>query len=215
MLNPPYKLVILDFDGTLADSLGWLAANMNRVAKRYRFRTISQAEGEALRSADTAEIIRYLGVPLWKIPFIARHMRKMAARDVAGISLFAGVADALTRLAACSQVAIVSSNSAANVKAVLGPDLARHVGTFACGASMFGKAAKFRRVLKRLGIAPRDAIAVGDELRDITAARDAGVAAGAVAWGYAKPDLLRARSPDVFFETVEAMASVLAPREAT
>lgn len=211
MPAPPYKLVILDFDGTLADSLGWLSTNFNTVAKRYRFRTVSESEADALRSADTLEIIRYLGVPAWKIPFIARHMRKLAAKDVAGISLFPGIADALARMSVGSTLAIVSSNSAANVKAILGPDLSRRIGEFACGASMFGKAAKFRRVLKRTGAAAAEAIAVGDEIRDIQAARDAGIAAGAVAWGYAKSDMLRARSPDHFFETVGALTATLAP----
>lgn len=211
MPAPPYKLIILDFDGTLADSLGWLATNFNTVAKRYRFRTVSDSEADALRSADTLEIIRYLGVPAWKIPFIARHMRRLAAKDVAGISLFPGIADALARMSVGSTLAIVSSNSAANVKAILGPDLSRRIGEFACGASMFGKAAKFRRVLKRTGASAADAIAVGDEIRDIQAARDAGIAAAAVAWGYAKSDMLRARSPDHFFETVGAMTATLAP----
>ena len=140
-----YRLVILDFDGTLADSLGWLARNINDVARRYRFRAISPEEGEALRSADSLEIIRYLGVPTWKIPFIARHMRKLAAKDAAEISLFAGAADLLARLRSRGiALALVSSNSEANVRAVLGPANAGLFDYFACGASIFGKAAKFR-----------------------------------------------------------------------
>ena len=60
-------------------------------------------------------------------------------------------------------------------------------------------------------IAASEAIGIGDEPRDIEAAHRIGIAAGAVAWGYAKPDSLRARSPDVFFETVAAVAATLAP----
>ena len=51
---------------------------------------------------------------------------------------------------------------------------------FDCSASLFGKSAKFRRVLRRTGVAPAQAIAIGDETRDIEAARGAGIACGAL-----------------------------------
>ena len=57
---------------------------------------------------------------------------------------------------------------------------------------MFGKAAKFRKVLKRTGIAADDAIAIGDEVRDGEAAAQAGIDFGAVSWGYASPEALQA-----------------------
>ena len=59
-----------------------------------------------------------------------------------------------------------------------------------------------RRVVKRAGVAPSEAIAIGDEVRDLEAARGAGIAFGAVTWGYAAEEALRAREPDVVFEKV-------------
>jgi phosphoglycolate phosphatase len=46
-------------------------------------------------------------------------------------------------------------------------------------------------------------IAIGDEARDIDAARKAGLAAGAVSWGYATIDLLRAQQPDYLFASMD------------
>jgi phosphoglycolate phosphatase len=43
-----------------------------------------------------------------------------------------------------------------------------------------GKAAKFRRVLREVGASPSSVIAIGDEIRDIEAARKSGLKAGAV-----------------------------------
>ncbi len=82
------------------------------------------------------------------------------------------------------------SDNEANAKTAL-REHAALISHYACGASLFGKAAKFRRVLKAAGIAPQDAIAIGDEVRDVEAARDAGIAFGAVAWGYATVDALK------------------------
>ena len=58
---------------------------------------------------------------------------------------------------------------------------------------MFGKAPKLRAVLKASGIPARQAIYLGDEIRDAEAAHKAGMAYGAVAWGYHSMDALRAQ----------------------
>ncbi len=50
-----------------------------------------------------------------------------------------------------------------------------------------------------MGVAPAEAIYIGDETRDAEAAAEAGVAFGAVAWGYAAPAaLLACRPAEVF-----------------
>ena len=146
-----------------------------------------------------------LGVARWKVPLIARHMRKLMARDIDQIRPFPGVTDLLADLhAAGITVAIVSSNQEANIRAVLGAssDL---VSYYACGASLFGKADKFRAVLKAARIASSATLAIGDEVRDIEAAEAVGVAAGAVTWGYAAPDALQATGATVMFDAVEAI----------
>src|SRR5262252_719608 len=86
-----YDLVIFDFDGTLADSAAWFRSTVNHVAQRYGFRQITDMELEELRGQRTIDIVRYLGVPVWKIPFIARYMRQLVARDAHLIGLFDGV----------------------------------------------------------------------------------------------------------------------------
>src|SRR5262245_37023357 len=93
-----YDLAIFDFDGTLADNAAWFRANINKVARRYGFRQVTDAELERLRGLRSAAIIRYLGVPAWKMPFIASHMRKLVARDAHQIALFDGVDTLLSSL---------------------------------------------------------------------------------------------------------------------
>lgn len=206
-----YKLVIFDFDGTLADSGAWLARELNPLAARFGFRRISEAETEALRGCDSREVLSRLGVPLWKLPFIARHLRRSLARQADAIQLFPGAKALLRRLAGEGVVlGLVSSNSAANVRRILGPEAAALIEHYECGAAFFGKAAKFRKVLRRARMKPADALCIGDETRDIEAARAAGIAAGAVAWGYARREVLEARAPTWLFETPDEVAARLA-----
>jgi phosphoglycolate phosphatase len=90
------------------------------------------------------------------------------------------------------RLAVVSSNAEHNVRTVLGPELARLVCCFECGMSVFGKARRIRAVLRGQGVLPADAIYVGDQGTDAEAARKVAVDFGAVHWGYATIEALRA-----------------------
>jgi phosphoglycolate phosphatase len=207
-----YRLAIFDFDGTLADTFPWFRGVLNQVADRYGFRRVEEHEVDELRGLNAREIIRRLEVPLWKVPFIARHMRALVARDIDRIRLFDGVPEMLRRLADGGvTLAIVTSNSEPNVRRVLGPELSSLIRHFGCGASMFGKRSKLRRALDDLRVREDAAIAIGDELRDHEAARAAGIASAMVTWGYTLADALRAAAPDALFETPDEIARALAP----
>lgn len=204
----PIKLVIFDFDGTLSDSGDWFLSVIDQLAARFKFRTVSDDEIEMLRKRSTREVIRYLGIPNWKLPFIARYIRKLVYRRHGEISLFPGVDSLLDRLTASGvRLALVTSNAEANARAILGPENAAKFEQWSCGSSLYGKAPKFRRVLKRTGIAPHEAIAIGDETRDIDAARQVGMRAGSVLWGYAAEDVLRGVGPDVCFNSLDEIVA--------
>ena len=210
-MSRPYALAIFDLDGTLVDSFPWFLTNLNAIADRFGFCRVGADEIEPLRRSGAREILDRLEVPTWKLPLIARHVRRLKAADVGTIPLFPGVDTMLQTLAERGVgVAMVSSDDERNVRHALGPQNARRISYYDCGASLFGKAAKFKRVLRAAGIPAAEAIAIGDELRDLKAARDAGIAFGAVSWGYASADALKAASPDEVFLTIEEITRRLA-----
>ena len=210
--DPPYRLVVLDFDGTLADTFPWFARVLPGVADRYGFRRPTADEVEALRALDARGVMRRLGVAGWKLPFIARHMHGLAARDAGALALFPGIPALLGRLREGGiALALVSSNREDVVRRVLGPDCAGLIGHYACGAGVFGKARRFAAVVRASGVSPGRVLCLGDELRDHAAAARAGLAFGAVTWGYTRGPALAAAGPAHLFATPEAVAAALLP----
>jgi phosphoglycolate phosphatase len=190
------RLAIFDFDATLADSERWIAGVFNEIARQYGFREITDEEREALRGRSSREIVKALRVPMWKMPLIARGVRRIAARDIDQIRLFPWVPEIFEGLLRQrTAIAIVTSNSEVNVRRVLGPDLAARVQYYGTGASLFGKAAKIKRVIRASGVSKDRAASIGDEVRDIDAARAAGIASIAVTWGIATEAALVAANP--------------------
>lgn len=197
-----YRLAMFDFDGTLADSFPFFLSVFNTVAARHAFRRIDVARAGELRHLGVRQMMDHVGLPAWKLPLASKTFMAVMQDSAHEIPLFDGIADALRHLHDRGvQLAVVSSNSEHNVRAVLGPELTALVARFDCGMSVFGKASRIRAVLKACGAAPSEALYVGDQATDAEAARKAGVAFGAVHWGYATIDALCAQACATEFVT--------------
>ncbi len=205
-----YRLVMFDFDGTLADTFPLFGELLGEIIQRYGLRPVQAEDIESLRRMRTAEILKRIGVPRWKLPLIMRDARARMAVRREEISLFDGVRPLLTRLSEQGvALAVVSSNREDTVRAVLGDALAARVQQFACGAGLFGKPAKIRRVLRATNVSAQYAALVGDESRDIDAARRMRVAAVAVTWGYAAREMLA--TADVLCQSIDELSLALMP----
>lgn len=207
-----YKLVIFDFDGTLADSFPWAVGIANDMADKHRFKRVDDREREMLRGYSARQILKYLGVRWWRMPSIAKDVRRAMARDIHLIPLFDGVDELFEVLASQGvTLAIVSSNSEQNIRHVLGETNCAQVKHFECGVALFGKTRKINKVLKKTQVDPREAILIGDEIRDGQAARKAGIAFGAVAWGFTRADALAAQAPNALFNAMHEIALEVGP----
>ncbi len=205
-----YRLIIFDSDGTLADTLPWMRSIFNELAEQHGFKKVEPRDYEEYRDLHGMELMRAMELPLWKLPRVVSAMRSRMAEYPGHLSLFAGMDETLRGLGASGiTLAIVSSNSRANVERVLGPETAALFTRFECGVSMFGKAARIRAVVRALDFSPAQTLYVGDEVRDAEASRKAGVAFGAVAWGQHSEKALRAQNPAEFFTHVNELVEKL------
>ncbi len=206
-----YKLIIFDFDGTLADTFSWFKSITNHMADRYKFRRIDISEEDELRGYDAAQMIKHLRIPLWKIPFMARYMHSLMNEQIHTIRLFEGVDRMLKHFSEIGiLLAVVTSNSCKNVHHILGPQNSQLIQFYECGASIFHKTGKLKKILKKSGIPPQEAFCIGDEIRDIQAANQAKIPCGAVSWGYNKVESLIDLKPKEVFHSVDDIIKKLA-----
>jgi phosphoglycolate phosphatase len=210
-----YRLAIFDFDGTLADSFPFFVSVFNRIADEHGFRGVDPEQVQQLRHHDTRTIMRHLGMPAWKLPLASRSFIGLMRENAARIPLFDGIHEVLHALSREGvRLAIVSSNSEQNVRLVLGPALGELFQHYECGMSIFGKAARIRKVVKQSAVPPAHALYVGDQAMDAVAARKVGVAFGAVSWGYAPIEALRKVAPEREFGTPAELLQIARPAQA-
>jgi phosphoglycolate phosphatase len=192
------RLVVLDFDGTLADSLAAAITVFNRLAPELGHKPVHDIH--AARLLTTRQFLRQHGISWWRLPRLMRRFHAASAGTAEELQLFPGVVAALVGLHARGvTLGILSSNAEVTIRRCLRANGIEELFTFVEGYSrLFGKGRALRRILH----ARRDrtnavgAVYVGDEVRDVEAARAARVSAVAVTWGFHAEPLLRQAGPD-------------------
>lgn len=205
-----YKLVMFDFDGTLADSYPLFIKTLNNAADKYKFKHVGKKEENDLKHYSAREIIKILQISKWKMPFFIKYIRHNMTEKFDQVALFEGVGSLLQDLKHQGvKVAIVSTSSYQYVANILGEENTALIDHFECSASPFGKSKNIKKTLKKFAFHKQECLLIGDEIRDIDAARKVSIPIGVVSWGYTHIDALNNHKPDESFLQLEYVKSVL------
>ncbi|XHX80419.1 MAG: HAD hydrolase-like protein [Stenomitos frigidus ULC029] len=201
--DPITKTIIFDFDGTIADSFDTVFAISNRLAAEFGYPITPLEDVKALKNLSSQEILRRSKVPFVKLPFLLRRLRVELNQEIAGLQPIAGIKEALLDLKQQGHhLGIVTSNSRQNVIAFLAAQDMRDVFDFVdSGLTLFGKGRIIQKILRHNRIDPATTIYVGDETRDVEAARKIGIKVIAVCWGFNSCEVLGAQKPDFLINT--------------
>jgi phosphoglycolate phosphatase len=206
------QLAIFDFDGTLANTFAVFGESLNTLALKHRFRLVTPEDEARMRSMSASEILRELRLPIWRVPAVRSDYRKMLHKRIDEVQPFPGITASLEALLDDGiALAVATSNTVDNVKAVLGRELVERFAALECGSALFGKSHRLRHILQQTSIDPEHAIYIGDELRDAEAAQRVGVKFGAVAWGYTSSDALLQKDPHIAFRVPADLAQLNVP----
>ncbi|WP_430711314.1 HAD hydrolase-like protein [Nodosilinea sp. AN01ver1] len=201
---------LFDFDGTLADSLVTIVEITNRLAPEFGYRPTPLEEVEALKGYSTRQLIRYSGIPLLKIPALLRRLRVELKAYHPSIAPCAGMPAVIRQLHTQNHaLAVITSNAPEVVHAFLRVHaLDRYFFSVDGGGTLFGKGRLITRCLERHRLVPSKTVYVGDEVRDIQAARFAGIRPVSVTWGFNSREALAAAQPDWLVDEPDALPAI-------
>jgi phosphoglycolate phosphatase len=195
-LGVRYRLVVWDFDGTLADTLGMALATFNDLAVEYGFLPVD--DPIAARSLGTLSFLRKHNVPLGRVPHLIKAYLSATKVRMESVRLFERVPEILRCLKSCGcQLGVLSSNSADNIRRCLRGNGVEDEFDFVVGyPRLFGKATALRRLLQNSSVRREQCLYIGDEVRDLEAAKKAGVDCAAAGWGLHSLELLALQKPN-------------------
>ena len=204
------KVIIFDFDGTLADTIDILLNITNRLSSELGFKSATKEELAQLSNLTSWQILRYSGISIFKFPLLIRKLKAELRSEIPTIQLFAGIKEVLLDLTKLGfQLGIITSNSRENVLALLEINGLQGTFTFIYSGSTFGKHKVINKWLKKEQINPEEVIYVGDETRDIDAARKTGIKIIAVTWGFNSKSALAAQNPDFLIERPQELIEIM------
>jgi phosphoglycolate phosphatase len=207
------KAILFDFDGTIADTYDAFLEIVNRLALEFGYPTVDQQEVERLKKLSSADIIKYAQISPFKIPFLLRRLKKELGKQIATLKPYVEIKEALAFLKEKGYtLGIVTSNHKDNVLIFLkNNDLADFFDFICAGTTLFGKNRIINRVLKEYHWNAEEVIYIGDETRDIRAAKKSRLTMISVAWGFSSPTILKEYQPDfLVYHPKELMTAIAA-----
>ncbi len=194
------KLIIFDFDGTLANSFPIVLNMLDELAQKFNTKRLNHADIPHLRNYTPRKIMKMHNVRLWKVPAILKFTRMRMRSDAHRIHKFEGIDEVIRELYERNiKLGIITTNTRGIVEQVLGPEIFKLITYFLGEVSLFGKPKALKKMLSLSGVEKSETLAIGDEIRDLDAAKKVNIPFGAVLWGFASPEALSARNPSYTF----------------
>lgn len=205
------KVIFFDFDGTIANTLNSIVGITNRLALEFGHKPISTDEIAQIKNLSSRQIIQQSGISILKFPLLVAKVKSELNAEISKIQPFPEMKATLLELRKrVDKIGILSSNSKENIHAFLELNDMDYLFDFIyTEAALFSKSRVIKKILKQEKITPQQSVYIGDETRDIEAAKRSRVTAIAVTWGFNSAVALAPYSPDFLIhqpaELIEAI----------
>jgi phosphoglycolate phosphatase-like HAD superfamily hydrolase len=192
------KVAIFDFDGTLVDTAPLIVSIYNKLAQKSGWRVVHKKDLNQLRLGGLRDAQRWAGIHWWQYPKLIMDGRKLFKLEVDSVKLFSGVADLVRNLKEEDgyEIYVLSRNKKSVVDAVLDKyGVNSHATTLKSTSFFGGKHRTINKLVESKKYRKSSVWMIGDETRDIEAAKRAKVNSIAVTWGLQDESVLRDHLP--------------------
>ena len=195
----------------IADSFKEIVTIMKKLAVfslNKKDRELSQREDEYFRGLSSEEL--FFRMPKWKLFILVIGVRIAMIGMMKDIRPIVGIREELKKLKEENYtLGIISSNYSSSIRKFL-VDNELDYFDFVYSSSVFlRKEKKLKEVLEARKFSAEEVIFIGDETRDIEAAKKAGVKIVSVSWGFTTKKILEKYAPNYLIERSEKLASLI------
>jgi HAD superfamily hydrolase (TIGR01549 family) len=191
------KNLIFDLDGTIAEDMNEFFDIFNKLSNKYGYQKIEKNQVEKFKDEGAQWLLKNIKISTWKIPFLISESRNMLNKTIENINPFKGMPEVLKNLGNSGiTLGILTTNTDTNVKKFLDKNNLDVFDFVYSKSSLFGKNKIITNILKRRHLEKEETCYIGDEDRDIEAAKKAGVKSAAVTWGFNTKKRLASINPD-------------------
>jgi HAD superfamily hydrolase (TIGR01549 family) len=197
-------IIVFDFDGVICDSIEVILDSMNQLAPWLRYKKITRKQSDVLKDLSTHEILKEINLSYWKVPLVSFYVKTKMKKQLEKLRIADGMPTLIKTLKIEGyRLQIVSSNSVSNVKKFLHT---HHL--FSCfeeiigGVSFFSKSQLLSNLQQRFSQA---VVYIGDEERDVVAAKNAGVVSIAACWGFHSKKRLEKLNPHALLQNPQEL----------
>ena len=204
------KVIIFDFDGTIADTYDAIVEITNGLSSEFGYQPVEASELAQLKNMSSQEIIKQSKLSIFKIPFLLKRVKEDLAEKIGQLKPIPGIASSLLELQQGYRLGIITSNSQENVVSFLNNNGLSSLFDFIySGTTLFGKHRVIQKALKQHQITADSVLYVGDETRDIIAAQRSKIKMAAVSWGFNSALVLSQYHPDFLIEQPSELLKVV------
>lgn len=202
------KLVLFDFDGTIADTFNIAIDTVNKFAPIYNYSVPHRKDIEKLRSLTMHQIIKKMKLSIYKLPVVLQAWRSEQTKNIEHAKAHKGIKQAIISLKQKHFiVGILSSSEEKTINKFLKKEDIK-VDFVYSGSSLFGKNSLIKKIMKQNNLKNTQIIYVGDEVRDIEAAKKAKIKSIAVTWGFNNSKALKKAKPDYLISNPKELKSI-------
>lgn len=205
------KLILFDFDGTVANSMPAILNTINICLEEYGNEKIEpESIVIKIRSDEIKRIFKKSGIAWYKIPFFIKLYWQEYERELPNLKPVAELPEIIYNLKKLGyKLGLITSNSNSNIFAFLKNNNLEVFDFISANVKLFGKFRGIKKLLKENNIKPQETVYIGDETRDIEAAKKNQIPIIAVTWGLQSKESLEKFYPDYLITHPEQLLDII------
>lgn len=204
------KTVILDFDGTIAESLDFVIQTVIKRSGKYSYLKLDPGQVKTLVRGGSGKLIQFLKLEGSQISRLLDDIRDDLGANLLKIKTYENVPNTLLKLHQKGlKLGILTTNTKSNVENFLSKQKINYFDFIYSESGLFDKGKLISKALKENGLKTNETVYVGDEDRDILAAKEAGIKSVAVTWGLNSKLHLKSYKPDFVISKPKELLSII------